>query len=163
MRKSESPSRRRVLIVMCFALGTVVSAVSSLNVALPSVARDTHASQTELQWVIDAYALVFAAFLLPAGAVGDRYGRRRILLGGLVLFGAASAVAMLLRTPGGLIAVRAILGLGAALIMPATLSIITTTFPRDQRAGAVSIWAGVAGGSAGLGLLVSGTLPEWFS
>jgi EmrB/QacA subfamily drug resistance transporter len=163
MRKSETPSRRQVLIVMCFALGTVVSAVSSLNVALPSVARDTHASQTELQWVIDAYALVFAAFLLPAGAVGDRYGRRRILLGGLVLFGAASAVAMLLRTPGGLIAVRAILGLGAALIMPATLSIITTTFPREQRAGAVSIWAGVAGGSAVLGLLVSGTLLEWFS
>jgi EmrB/QacA subfamily drug resistance transporter len=163
MTKYSQSEARRVLIVMCLALGTVVSAVSSLNVALPSVARDTHASQTELQWVIDAYALVFAVFLLPAGAVGDRYGRRRILLAGLGVFGAASAVAMLLHTAGGLVAVRAILGLGAALIMPATLSIITTTFPREQRAAAVSIWAGVAGGSAILGLLVSGTLLEWFS
>src|SRR5580693_6916581 len=83
-----------VLAVVCVALATVVSAMASLNVALPDVARSTHATQTQLAWIIDAYSLVFAALLLPAGALGDRYGRRRALLAGLAIFGAGSAVAM---------------------------------------------------------------------
>jgi EmrB/QacA subfamily drug resistance transporter len=155
-------SHRRVLAVTCIALATVVSAVASLNVAIPSIARDTHASQTQLSWVIDAYALVFAALLLPAGALGDRYGRRRALLAGLGIFGAGSIAAMCMSDAGGLIAMRAVLGLGAALVMPATLSTITSTFPQDQRARAVGTWAGVAGGSAILGLLTSGfVLEQW--
>lgn len=152
--------RRKILVMMCFALATVVSAVSSLNVALPDMARETGASPTQLQWVVDAYALVFAGLLLPAGAIGDRFGRRRMLLAGLAIFGTGAAVATTLSDPGALIAVRAAMGLGAALIMPSTLSIVTANFPADERDRAVGAWAGVAGGSALLGLLVSGALLE---
>jgi EmrB/QacA subfamily drug resistance transporter len=152
--------RRRILAVMCVALATVVSAVSSLNVALPDLARDTGATPTQLQWVVDSYALVFAGLLLFAGALGDRFGRRRILLGGLGVFGVGALVATTVDDPNALIAVRALMGLGAALIMPTTLSIITSTFPPGERDRAVGAWAGVAGGSALLGLLVSGALLE---
>ncbi|MGZ4597087.1 MAG: MFS transporter [Actinomycetes bacterium] len=154
---------RAVLLVTCLALATVVSAVASLNVAIPSIAQDTHASQTQLSWVIDAYALVFAALLLLGGAVGDRYGRRRALLAGLAVFGTGSIAAMTVSEPGWLIAMRGVLGVGAALVMPATLSTITSTFPREQRARAVGAWAGVAGASAILGLLASGVLLETWS
>jgi EmrB/QacA subfamily drug resistance transporter len=145
------------------ALAAVVSAVASLNVALPSVARNTGASQTQLSWIVDAYALVFAALLLLAGAVGDRYGRRRALLGGLAVFGSGSMAAMFVESPDWLIVLRGVLGIGAALVMPATLSTITSTFPPEQRARAVGAWAGVAGGSAILGLVVSGLLLEQWS
>ena len=155
--------RRQILVVMCVALATVVSAVSSLNVALPDLARDTGATPTQLQWVVDAYALVFAGLLLFAGALGDRYGRRRVLLGGLAVFGLGALAATTIDDPNALIAVRAFMGLGAALIMPTTLSIITSTFPPGERDRAVGTWAGVAGGSALLGLLVSGTLLEFAS
>ena len=158
-----SAERRRILVMMCFALATVVSAVSSLNVALPDLARDTGATPTELQWIVDAYALVFAGLLLPAGAIGDRFGRRRVLLSGLGIFGAGAAVAITINDPGTLIIVRAVMGLGAAMIMPTTLSIITSTFPAGERDRAVGAWAGVAGGSALLGLLVSGTVLEFAS
>ncbi len=154
---------RGVLAVTCVALATVVSAVASLNVALPSIARDTHASQTQLSWIIDAYALVFAALLLPAGALGDRFGRRRALVAGLTLFGIGSLAAPLDADAGWLIAMRVLLGIGAALVMPATLSTITSTFPREQRTKAVGTWAGVAGGSAVLGLLTSGLVLEQWS
>ena len=155
------PARRRsILVMMCFALATVVSAVSSLNVALPDLARDTGATPTQLQWVVDAYALVFAGLLLPAGAIGDRFGRRRVLLTGLAIYGGGALVATTLDDAGALIAVRAVMGLGAALIMPTTLSIVTANFPADERDRAVGAWAGVAGGSALLGLLVSGALLE---
>jgi EmrB/QacA subfamily drug resistance transporter len=151
-----------VTAVVCLALAAVVAAVSSLNVALPGIARATHASQTQLAWVIDAYSLVFASLLLPAGAIGDRYGRRRTLIAGLVIFGAGSAVAMTAHSAAELIGLRAVLGLGAALVMPATLSTITGTFPGAQRTRAVSVWAAVAGGAAVLGLLTSGLLlQEW--
>jgi EmrB/QacA subfamily drug resistance transporter len=152
-----------VTAVVCLALAAVVAAMSSLNVALPGIARATHASQTELTWIIDAYSLVFASLLLPAGAVGDRYGRRRALLAGLSIFGAGSAVAMTAHSATELIGLRAVLGLGAALVMPATLSTITGTFAAEQRTRAVSIWAAVAGGAAILGLLTSGLVLEVWS
>jgi len=148
---------------MCLALGTVVSAVSSLNVALPDLARDLRATQTQLQWIVDAYAVVFAGLLLLAGALGDAFGRRHLLLGGLGVFSGAAGTALFIDSPGALIAVRAVMGLAAAAIMPATLSIITNVFPAEERDRAVSIWAGVAGGSALLGLLVSGALLEAFA
>jgi EmrB/QacA subfamily drug resistance transporter len=154
---------RAVLPVVMLALATVVAAVASLNVALPSIARDTHASQTELSWIIDAYALPFAALLLLGGAIGDRYGRRRALVIGLAIFGAGSAAAIAVSDPNWLIAMRAVLGVGAALVMPATLSTITATFPPNQRARAVGAWAGVAGASALLGVLASGLLLETWS
>jgi EmrB/QacA subfamily drug resistance transporter len=154
---------RPVLAVMCLALATVVSAVASLNVAIPSIARDTHAGLTELSWVVDAYALVFAALLLPGGAIGDRFGRRRTLLAGLTIFGLGSVAAMARADASWLIGMRAVLGLGAALVMPATLSTITSTFPSAERAKAVGTWAGVAGASAILGLLTSGLVLEVWS
>ena len=152
-----------VTAVVCVALAAVVAAMSSLNVALPGIARATHASQTQLAWIIDAYSLVFAALLLPAGAFGDRYGRRLALLAGLTIFGAGSAVAMTAHSATELIALRAVLGVGAALVMPATLSTITGTFGGEQRTRAVSVWAAVAGGAAVLGLLTSGLALEIWS
>src|SRR6185437_2163191 len=148
--------RRALLAVMCLALMMVVAAVASLNVALPDLARSTGASQSQLQWIVDAYALVFAGLLLPAGALGDRYGRKGILQIGLAVFGTASVAAIFVNDPGWLIGLRAVIGVGAALVMPTTLSIITNVFPEDERGRAVGIWAVV-------GLLLSGTLLEWFS
>ncbi len=155
--------RRAVLAVMCIALMMVVAAVASLNVALPDLARSTGASQSQLQWIVDAYALVFAGLLLPAGALGDRYGRKGILQIGLAVFGIASLAAIFVNDPGWLIGLRAVIGVGAALVMPTTLSIITNVFPEDERGRAVGIWAGVAGAGAVVGLLLSGALLEWFS
>ncbi len=152
-----------VTAVVCLALAAVVAAMSSLNVALPDVARATHASQTQLAWIIDAYSLVFASLLLPAGAIGDRYGRRLALVTGLSIFGAGSAVAMTAHSASELVGLRAVMGLGAALVMPATLSTITGTFASEQRTRAVSVWAAVAGGAAVLGLLVSGIVLEVWS
>ena len=152
-----------VTAVVCIALTAVVAAMSSLNVAIPSIARSTHASQTQLAWIIDAYSLVFAALLLPAGALGDRFGRRRSLLAGLVIFAAGSAVAMAVSGASELIALRTVIGLGAALVMPATLSTITGTFPPATRTKAVSIWAAVAGAAAIFGVLGAGAPLEFFS
>ncbi|WP_327674901.1 MFS transporter [Kitasatospora sp. NBC_00458] len=151
---------RTVLLVTCLALATVVAAMASLNVALPDIARATHSSQTQLSWIIDAYSLVFAALLLPAGAFGDRFGRRRALLVGLTLFGGASGLAALTTDPNVLIVLRGVLGVGAALVMPATLSTITGTFPPAERARGVAAWAAVAGAAAVLGLFTSGLLLE---
>ncbi|MFF0143231.1 MFS transporter [Streptomyces sp. NPDC005227] len=137
--------------------------MASLNVALPGIARETHASQTQLAWIIDAYSLVFAALLLLAATLGDRFGRRKALLGGLGLFAGASVAATFSSDPGLLITLRAVLGVAAAFVMPATLSTITSTFPREQRTRAVSVWAAVAGASAVLGLLASGAVLEVWS
>ena len=162
MTSAVTPSRA-TLAVVCLALATVVSAVASLNVAIPSIARDTQASQTEVSWIIDAYSLTFAALLLPAGALGDRFGRRRALLAGLAVFGAAAVAAMARADAHWLIGMRVILGVGAALVMPATLSTITSTYPEHLRARAVGTWAGVAGASAILGLLSSGIILQYWS
>ncbi|WP_330346814.1 MFS transporter [Streptomyces sp. NBC_00582] len=152
-----------VLAVTCLALATVVSAMASLSVALPDIARETHANQTQLSWIIDAYSLIFASFLLLAATLGDRFGRRRALLGGVGLFAGVSLAATFTTEPGVLIALRAVLGVAAAFVMPATLSTITSTFPRAQQARAISIWAAVAGASAALGLFASGALLEAWS
>src|SRR4051794_41219656 len=160
---SEEQRRGAVLRVMCLALMMVVAAVASLNVALPGIARDTGASQTQLQWIVDAYAIVFAAVLLPAGALGDRFGRKPLLAVGLALFGAVSFAALFVDSAGPLIALRAVMGVAAAMIMPVTLSVITTVFPPEERGKAVGTWAGVAAGGAVLGLLASGVLLEWLS
>jgi EmrB/QacA subfamily drug resistance transporter len=156
-------NRSMITTVVCIALGAVSAAMASLNVAIPDLVRSTHATQTQLEWIIDAYLLVFSVVLLPAGALGDRYGRRKALIGGLVVFGAASAAAMAVSSANELIFLRGLIGLGAAFVMPATLSTITGTYPPAERTKAVSVWAAVAGGSAILGLLCCGVLLEWFS
>ena len=159
--EDERQQRGAVLRVMCLALMMVVGAVASLNVALPEIARSTGASQTQLQWIVAAYALTFAAFLLPAGAIGDRIGRKPVLASGLAVFGLSSLAAVFLNGPGELIALRGLMGVGAAMIMPVTLSVITTVFPPEERGKAVGTWVGVAAGGAVLGLLASGVLLEW--
>ena len=159
----ERRRRSAVLRVMSLALMMVVAGVASLNVALPELARDTGATQTELQWIVDAYALTFAALLLPAGAIGDRFGRKPILVAGLALFALASLAALFLHSPGELIGIRIVLGVAAAFVMPVTLSVITTVFPPEERGRAVGTWAGVAAGGAVIGLVASGLLLEWFS
>ena len=156
-------NHRAVTAVVCVALAAVVAAMSSLNVALPDLARSTHADETQLTWVVDAYSLFFAGLLLPAGALGDRFGRRLTLLAGLGIFGIGSAVAMTVGGAHELIALRAVIGVGAALVMPSTLSTITGTFDAEKRTQAVSIWAGVAGASAVLGVVAAGTLLEFWS
>ena len=161
--RGQQASHTIVTAVVCTALGAVAAAMASLNVAIPDIVRSTHASQTQLEWIIDAYLLVFAVLLLPAGALGDRYGRRGALLAGLAVFGGASAIAMAVSSPRDLIVLRGLTGLGAALVMPATLSTITGTNPPGERTRAVGIWAGVAGASAILGLLCCGILLHWFS
>ena len=152
-----------ILAVVSLALMTVVSAVSGLNVALPDLARETGATQTQITWIVDAYTVVFAGLLLFAGALGDRFGRRELLAGGLAVFGIAAGLGMLTSDPAQLIALRAMMGIGAAAIMPTTLSIITTSFPVEQRAKAIGVWVGMAGGGAVLGLFGSGFLLEFFS
>ena len=161
--RTKRQRRGAVLRVMCLALMMVVAAVASLNVALPSIARDTGATQTQLQWIVDAYALAFAALLLPAGAIGDRFGRKPVLAVGLALFGLASLVALFVHTPGELIALRVVMGIGAAFVMPVTLSVITTVFPPEERGKAVGTWVGVAAGGGVLGLVASGLLLQWLS
>jgi EmrB/QacA subfamily drug resistance transporter len=136
--------------------------VSGLNVALPSLARETGATQSELQWIVDAYTMVFAGLLLAAGAIGDRFGRKGVLLAGLGIFGSAAAGALFVSDPAVLIGLRALMGVGAALVMPTTLSIITTSFPPEEKAQAVGVWVGMAGGGAVIGLLGSGVLLEFF-
>jgi EmrB/QacA subfamily drug resistance transporter len=156
--------RRRwfLLGIMCLSLVMVVMSVSGLNVALPSLQRSLHASSTELQWIVDAYALLFAALLLPAGALGDRFGRKRALLLGLVIFATGSLIGGIATGAGQIIVGRVINGIGAAFVMPATLSLITTIFPPQERRKAIAMWAGFAGAGAALGPIVSGALLERF-
>lgn len=151
------------LVAVCVGLATVVSAVSSLMVAIPDVARHTGATQTQLSWIVDGYALTFAALLLTGGYLGDRLGRRRILLAGLGLLIVAAGAGALVSDPATLIAVRVLMGVAASMIMPATLATITATFPPAERVRGVAIWAGLAGASAVLGLFASGLLLQWFS
>ena len=154
--------RWKILAILCLSLVTIVIAVSSLNVAIPTIIGARSAGSTATLWIVEAYALVFAGFLLPAGALGDRYGRKHALVIGLIVFGAMSLVASRSTSPSQLIAARAVMGIGAALIMPATLSIITNIFPAHERQKAIATWAGLAGAGGALGPLMSGLVLKWF-
>lgn len=155
--------RRWLLLgVMCLSLVLVVMSVSSLNVALPTLQGDLGASATELQWIVDSYAIVFAGLLLTAGALGDRFGRKQALLGGLVLFATGAVVSGIATTAGMVITGRVISGFGAAFVMPATLSLISAIFPPQERRKAIAIWAGFAGAGGAIGPIVSGALLEGF-
>jgi EmrB/QacA subfamily drug resistance transporter len=158
--RRDGAHHRAVLPVILLALAVVVSAVPALNVALPSLAADTGATMSQLQWIVDAYALVFAALLLPAGAIGDRYGRKPVLVWGLAVFAVGAAGAAMTTAPDMLIGWRGVMGLGAALVMPSTLSIITTSLPGERRSKAVAAWVGVAGAGAIVGLVAAGLLLE---
>src|SRR5215211_4017414 len=133
-----------------------------LNVALPTLQEEFDASASKLQWMVDSYLLVFAGLLLVFGTLGDRLGRKRALQAGISVFGLASLGALVADSAGQLIAVRALMGVGAALIMPATLSIIANVFPAEERGKAIGIWAALAAVGIGLGPLVGGLLIECF-
>ncbi len=156
------PNRWWVLVVMTLCLILVVAGISSLNLAIPSIRDALDTSNTELLWIFDSYALVFAGLLLPAGALGDRYGRRKALLIGLVIFAGGAIAASFSTSAVRLIASRSLMGIGAALIMPATLSIITVVFPSHERAKAIAIWSGFAGAGGAIGLMGGGLLLEVF-
>jgi EmrB/QacA subfamily drug resistance transporter len=156
-------NRRWFLLgVMCLSLVLVVMSVSGLNTALPTMQRALDASAPQLQWIVDAYAVLFAGLLLTAGAIGDRFGRRRSLLAGLTVFAGGALFGGLATTASQLIASRAVMGVGAAFIMPATLSIITSIFPPSERARAIAVWAGFAGAGASIGPIITGALLEKF-
>ena len=155
--------RTWTLVVSCASVTLVVASMVALNTALGDIAVTTSASQTQLTWVVDGYTLVLACLLLPGGAIGDRFGRRGAMLAGLAIFSVASIAPLVFASPLPIIVARAVAGSGAALIMPATLSLLTAAYSLEDRTKAVGIWAGAAGSGGILGLLGSGALLHFWS
>src|SRR3954454_1724318 len=164
MTRNDTAVDRRwiALILLCVAQFVVVLDASIVNVALPSIGRALDFSQTNLPWVVNAYVLTFGGFLLLGGRMADLLGRRRVFMGGLVLFALASLVGGFAQSDTWLIAARAVQGLGAAILSPAALSIVTTTF-RDgaERNRALGVWGAVAGSGGAAGVLLGGVLTEY--
>src|SRR3954453_22689169 len=149
------------LVLLAAAQFVVVLDASIVNVALPSIGEDLNFSQDNLSWVVNAYVLVFGGFLLLGGRVADLFGRRRVFVGGVLLFCLASLLGGLSTTEGQLIAARALQGLGAALLSPAALAILTTTFAEgSERNKALGVWGAVAGSGGAVGVLLGGVLTE---
>ena len=160
----EIQARRWFLLgVMCLSLVMVVMSVSGLNVAIPTLQESLGATATDLQWIVDSYAIVFAGLLLSAGAIGDRFGRKRALQYGLLVFLVGSLIGTVAGSVELVILSRTVSGIGAAFIMPATLSIISAVFPPYERTKAIAIWAGFAGAGGALGPLIVGFLiTDWW-
>ncbi|CAM3139292.1 MFS transporter [Mycobacterium intermedium] len=158
-----SQARTWTLAVACVGVGLVVASMTALNTALGDLAQATGATQTQLTWMVDGYTLALACLLLPAGAIGDRYGRKGALLAGLLVFALGSIAPALLHDPMHIIAGRAVAGVGAAFVMPSTLSLLTVAYPKEQRAKAVGIWAAVSGSGGVLGMLGSGAMLHFWN
>ncbi|WP_241387554.1 MFS transporter [Rhodococcus sp. CH91] len=157
----DDPRRRRAILwAVCTALMAVVASVSGLNVAQPQLATTFDASQGQVLWIINTYTLTLAALLLPLGAAGDRWGRKPVLMGGLVVFGIANLASAIAPTTEVMIGSRLLGGIAAAMIMPVTLSVITASFPADERSKAIGIWTAVAGGGGILGMYLSALLVD---
>jgi EmrB/QacA subfamily drug resistance transporter len=157
-------SKPAILIALLLAAFLVNLDTTLVNVALPAMVRELHATTTQLQWVVDSFNLVFAALLLTFGSLSDRFGRKGMLLAGLAVFGTASLVGGFTRSPAELIAARSVMGLGAAMTFPATLSLISNVFTeRKERAKAIGLWGAIAGVAIAMGPIVGGWLLEHFS
>src|ERR671931_332447 len=151
------------LVVLCLSVFLVVVDNTIVNTALPTLAQDLNAGTSQLQWIVDAYTLAVAGLLLIGGALGDRYGRHRLLAGGLAVLGLGAGLAGLATGATELIAMRALMGVGAAAIMPATLSILTDVFENpSERVKAIGIWSGISGLGVAVGPTLSGWLLEHF-
>jgi MFS transporter, DHA2 family, multidrug resistance protein len=161
--ESSYERRWKILVVLCISLMVVIVGNTALNVALPTLARELDASISAQQWMVDAYGLVFAGLLLTAGTLGDRFGRKGALQAGLSVFLAGSLFAAFSHAAWAVIAGRAVMGVGAAFIMPATLSILTNVFPASERGRAIAIWAGISGAGGAVGPVASGFLLEHFA
>lgn len=155
--------RRWLLFVNIVAVSLVVATMSALYTSLPDIAVATGATQAQLTWIVDSYTLALAALVLTAGALGDRFGRRATLIVGLALFTVSSALPIWLDSPLWVIVLRAVAGVGAAFVMPSTLSLLTASFPSERRGSAVGMWAGFAGIGGIVGLLSSGVMLEVWS
>ncbi len=151
-----------ILAVLNLSLIIIVAGNASLNVALPTIVRDLHATDSQLEWMVAAYSLVFAGLVMPMGALGDRFGRKGLLQAGLATFAVGALGGTLSTAPWHVIATRMVMGVGAAMIMPATLSIVTNVFPPEERSRAIAIWAGFAGAGICVGPLASGFLLDHF-
>ncbi|MBM7520043.1 MFS transporter [Nocardioides nitrophenolicus] len=156
----DARQRRAILIAVCIALMAVIASVTGLNVAQPELAVEFDASQTTVLWFINLYTISLAALLLPLGALGDRLGRKPVLVAGLIVFGAANVAAGLATSSELMLASRFVSGVGAAMIMPVTLAVITSTFPEEERAKGIGVWTGVAGGGGILGMYLSALLVD---
>ena len=154
--------RWAALWVLILSLFVISLDNTIMNVTLPTLVRELGATASQLQWIVDSYILVFAGLLLTFGSLGDRFGRKGALTIGLVIFGTGSALGAFAQTPEQLIATRAFMGIGGALIMPATLSILTNIFPAGERAKAIALWSAVAGLGFGLGPAIGGWMLERF-
>ena len=157
------PRRWQALGVLALSLLVITMGNTILNVGLPTIRAELDASSSQLQWILDSYLLVFAGLLLAAGSLGDRFGRRHALVAGLTVFALGSTLAAFASDAGTLIVARAVMGLGAAGIMPTTLSILTNIFPSGERPKAIAAWAAVAGLGIALGPITGGLLIEHFS
>jgi EmrB/QacA subfamily drug resistance transporter len=162
VERMDRPYARRwwALLVLCLSLLIIVMANTALTVAAPDMTQDLGLSSADLQWVIDGYTVPYAALMLLLGAIGDKYSRRGALVLGLVVFGGGAVAGSLVGSSTGVIAARAVMGVGAALIMPATLSLLAATFPRAERAKAITLWTATAGLAIAAGPLVAGALLE---
>jgi EmrB/QacA subfamily drug resistance transporter len=157
------PKRGVVLLSLLLAAFAINLDTTIVNVALPTLVRELHASDSQLQWVVDAFNLLFAGSVLAAGSLSDRFGRKGMLLAGLSVFGLASLAGGLTSTPGALIAARAVMGVGAAMVFPSTLSLLTSVFTeRRERALAIGLWGAITGAAIALGPIVGGWLLEAF-
>jgi EmrB/QacA subfamily drug resistance transporter len=156
------PRRWQILAVLVVSLMVVVLDNTVLNVALKTIQEDLGATQNEIVWAINSYTLVFAALLFTWGVLGDRYGRKKILIIGLLLFGLASALSAFAQDPAQLILARAFMGVGGASVLPVTLAIITVVFPPHERGRAIGMWAAAVGGAVAIGPLLGGFLLEHY-